>query len=451
MNGRILLIDDDRFARRLYGDFLAAGGFEVELATTGEEAIARVTPGRFDVVVTDLLLPGIDGLGVLAEVRHRDPDAGVVVITALDMVAPAVRAIKGGAFDYLIKPVTAEALNLSVQRCLDWRRLLRHNADLRRHLALTQTASRVSAAGDPRTLWRLTAESLVDAAGARLAVVIERRTPAAPVLLRAAGADLPDPWAFEALVASALDRLDAGAVQVPLPALETPGGALGPGLALPLARAAGRTLAALLYPGADDDAEGIDAASATFVLGHAASALATVERLRRAERLAFVDDLTQLFNARYLSRVLDRHLEGDGLGQPPPFAVLFIDLDRFKDVNDTHGHVVGSGLLAEVGRVLQATIRDTDVPVRYGGDEYVVVLPDTGPEAAMHVAERIRRRIGDHVFLAREARSLRITASVGVACFPDHATEKDALLDLADRAMYRGKRGTRNSVYLATV
>ena len=451
MNGRILLIDDDRFARRLYGDFLAAGGFDVELAATGEEAVARVIPGRFDVVVTDLLLPGMDGLGVLAEVRHRNPDAGVVVITALDMVAPAVRAIKGGAFDYLVKPVTAEALNISVQRCLDWRGLLRHNADLRRHLALTQTAARVGAASEARHLWRLTAESLVEAAGAHLAVVVERRPPAAPVLLRAAGAELPDPWAFETLVAEALDRLEGGETEVALPGLDTPGGALGPGVALPLKRGSGRTLAALLYPSTDAGADGIDAASATFVLGHAASALGALERVHRAERLAFVDDLTQLFNARYLSRVLDRHLAGDGLGQPAPFAVLFIDLDRFKDVNDTHGHVVGSGLLAEVGRVLRAAIRESDVPVRYGGDEYVVVLPETGPEAAMHVAERIRRRISEHVFLAREAQSLRITASVGVACFPEHATEKDALLNLADRAMYRGKRGTRNSVYLATV
>jgi diguanylate cyclase (GGDEF)-like protein len=163
-----------------------------------------------------------------------------------------------------------------------------------------------------------------------------------------------------------------------------------------------------------------------------------------------MDDLTHLYNMRYLHLVLDREVKNaqqtDGT-----FSLLFMDLDHFKAVNDTHGHLVGSRLLVEVGRVLKGCVRERDIVVRYGGDEYVVLLRNTDSGGALKVAERIRRTMENHHFMPREGVSLSLTTCVGVASFPEHARDKATLLDMADRAMYRGKRGTRNVIYMAAV
>jgi diguanylate cyclase (GGDEF)-like protein len=170
-----------------------------------------------------------------------------------------------------------------------------------------------------------------------------------------------------------------------------------------------------------------------------------VGRLKQVEHLAYLDDLTHLYNTRYLDVALDRELAGGR-----PFSVLFMDLDHFKAVNDTHGHLSGSRLLVEVGRVLRSCVRDEDVVVRYGGDEYVVLLVGIDSGGGLKVAERIRRAIEDHRYLSREGARVRITASIGLASFPEHAQAKAEILDFADRAMYRGKKSTRNVVYMAS-
>jgi two-component system cell cycle response regulator len=110
---------------------------------------------------------------------------------------------------------------------------------------------------------------------------------------------------------------------------------------------------------------------------------------------------------------------------------------------------VGSQLLVEMARLLKGCVRDHDVVARYGGDEYVVLLRHTDSSGAWKVAERIRRTVEQHRFLAREGYALALSTCIGVASFPEHALEKATLLDLADRAMYRGKRGSRNVIYMA--
>ncbi|MGB8929737.1 MAG: GGDEF domain-containing protein, partial [Anaeromyxobacteraceae bacterium] len=186
-------------------------------------------------------------------------------------------------------------------------------------------------------------------------------------------------------------------------------------------------------------------ARALLVARHAGLALHNLGRLEEARDLAYIDDLTRLFNTRYLDLTLDREIGGG-----KPFSVLFLDLDRFKRVNDEHGHLSGSQLLVEVGRVIRSCVRDEDVIARFGGDEYVVVLVGIDAGGGLKVAERIRRAIEDHRFRSREGGRVRVTASIGLASFPEHATTKADLVDMADRAMYRGKRTTRNVVYIAS-
>jgi diguanylate cyclase (GGDEF)-like protein len=177
-------------------------------------------------------------------------------------------------------------------------------------------------------------------------------------------------------------------------------------------------------------------------------ALLNAERGTKTQNLIYIDDLTKLYNSRYLNVVLDRELKRSERYRNF-FSVLFMDLDFFKRVNDTHGHLVGTRALVEAGSVLRSCVRETDTVVRYGGDEFVVLLVETRAEEAILVAERMRKMIEEKSFGQEMALDIRLTISIGIAAFPEHATTKQHLLNLADQAMYRGKDSTRNVVYLA--
>ena len=178
----------------------------------------------------------------------------------------------------------------------------------------------------------------------------------------------------------------------------------------------------------------------------AAVALDNAMRMQRAEALTVTDDLTQLYNSRYLSEVLRR--EGKrAVRSKHPLSLLFIDLDGFKELNDTHGHLYGSRALVEAGAIIRDCARETDVAARFGGDEFAVVLPDTDSDGAMVVADRVRAQIASHVFLEAEGYNFRLTASAGVATLPDIVVTVERLMQAADDAMYwvkaHGKDGTQ--------
>lgn len=179
-----------------------------------------------------------------------------------------------------------------------------------------------------------------------------------------------------------------------------------------------------------------------------ALALDNAQRLLRAEALSVTDDLTQLYNSRYLHLILRREVKRASRSGRP-LSLLFIDLDGFKSVNDTHGHLAGSRALVQAAAVLQRSARETDVVARFGGDEFSVVLPDTGSEGAAAVGDRMRERIAAHAFLADEQLDVRLTVSVGVATLPDVAASAEELIKAADTAMYRVKDAGKNSVMVA--
>ncbi|MBI5441390.1 MAG: GGDEF domain-containing protein, partial [Deltaproteobacteria bacterium] len=127
-------------------------------------------------------------------------------------------------------------------------------------------------------------------------------------------------------------------------------------------------------------------------------------------------------------------------------ALVFLDLDYFKDVNDTYGHLAGSSVLQEMGKLIRAHVRKADMAVRYGGDEFVIVLPNTSKAGAFTMASNLRRVLKEHYFLADEGYRIRVTASFGIAAYPSDAQTKLALLRLADKAMYEVKESTRDAV-----
>jgi diguanylate cyclase (GGDEF)-like protein len=186
----------------------------------------------------------------------------------------------------------------------------------------------------------------------------------------------------------------------------------------------------------------------TAALEPGAIALDNALRIQRAEALSVTDDLTQLYNSRYLSQVLRRETKRASRSGRP-LSLLFIDLDGFKAINDTYGHLFGSSALVEAAAVIRISARETDIVARFGGDEFALVLPDTGSDGAVAVGERIRDKIAAHRFLEKQGLRVRLTVSVGVATLPDVAASAEQLIHAADEAMYWVKDHGKNGIYVA--
>ena len=186
-----------------------------------------------------------------------------------------------------------------------------------------------------------------------------------------------------------------------------------------------------------------DARTALLLAAWLSGALENLRLCERVEKLAVTDDLTQVFNYRFLKTALRREVKRAARFQQP-LSIIMIDVDNLKSYNDRHGHLRGSYLLREMARLLAQQVRSWDLVAKYGGDEFMIILPQTGEEGATTVASRLRAAVEEHGFpLVAPG---EITISLGIACFPGDGVSPSQIIAAADRALYHAKRTGRNRV-----
>jgi diguanylate cyclase (GGDEF)-like protein len=181
---------------------------------------------------------------------------------------------------------------------------------------------------------------------------------------------------------------------------------------------------------------------------YAAIAIENARSVEKIQELTITDDCTGLYNARHLYKTLETEVYRSSRFAYE-FSVVFIDLDHFKQVNDTHGHLIGSKLLAEIGYLIKAQLRLIDFAFRYGGDEFVVLLPQTGKDSALVVARRLRDSLRSSAFCKEEGLNLNVRASMGLATYPHDAKSPHDIIQQADSMMYEVKNSTRDNIGVA--
>lgn len=456
--GRVLVVDDDAFFRVLCSDILTSGGFFVKTATTGVEAVNIVENDPVDIVITDLVMPDMDGMEVLQRTKQHNTLIDVIVVTGHGSIETAIAALKTGAFDYIRKPLNEDELLHTVTSCMEKKKLLEENQEMRQSLKLFEVSRAVTATLDISKLYNVTLDALLQIVPGEAGIIFFYEEEMKKLEIKSirhlglySGERVVE--VFKHKYERELKDLSNISV-ISRAELNTDEEALSDFSAFllaPLVKGQSTIGFILILSKGGKDAYSLrEIKNATFIVEHAAGAFENAQKYAEAKEMAFIDSLTNLYNAKYLDNALDKELKrADRLMMP--VTVLFLDLDNFKRINDQNDHLIGSRVLVEVGKILLKCVREVDTVIRYGGDEYVVVLVDADYDVAMRVAERIRLSIEKHKFIEEDGLDLHITASIGIATYPIHTKDKKELLKIADKAMYRAKDLSRNVVYLAPV
>jgi diguanylate cyclase (GGDEF)-like protein len=452
----ILVVDDDPFFNTFCSEILRGEGYTVHAAKSGVEALELLITTPVSLVVADIYMPEMTGLELLESIKARHPSTDVVIMTGYASIETAIQALKSGAADYLRKPFAAEELAAVVDATLAQRRLYQENERLKLQLELYEMTRSFSSLEAPYRVLELALGTLCRVCECASGIYLHSGDDLQYMALLHQQGMANDSAATvrDALVSKGLrllrntdDVVPVGRARLGRILGQAADPSMRDALLVPLQPAGASIGMFVLFRdsgGRRFHPQDLD--TARFLGRQIELSYMNARRVQDARQLAYIDSLTDLYNARYFDKALEEHIqEADRTEQR--FSVLFLDLDSFKEVNDVHGHLTGGKTLIEVSRIIKACVRDEDTVIRYGGDEFTVLLPRTDPIGAREVAERIREAVRRHVFLGREGLDIRLTTSVGVATYPDDASSREALIEQADQAMYRNKASTRDAVY----
>jgi two-component system cell cycle response regulator len=452
MSARVLVVDDVPANVKLLEARLSAEYFDVLTAYSGTEALAMCERAECDIVLLDVMMPDLDGFEVCRRLKsnpatHHIP---VVMVTALDQPSDRVKGLEAGADDFLTKPVTDVAL---VSRVRSLARLKMVTDELRMRAL---TSKEIGIQSPEREAVTETGR------GGRVLIVDDRASSyerLVATLSTEHAVDVePDP--SEALFHAAEGDYDLVIVSLGLKDFD--------GLRLcSQVRSLERTRNVPILAVAEADnnqrlIRGLEIGVNDYLIRPVdrnemlARVRTQIKKKRYTERLrdnvqasiemAITDALTGLFNRRYMETHLATLME-QAASRGKPLALLILDIDYFKSINDGHGHDAGDDVLREFSLRIRKSIRNIDLACRYGGEEFVIVMPETDIAVAAMVAERIRRRIATEPFAIQEgARNLDVTISIGIAALAGPTDTAAAVLKRADTALYRAKRDGRNRV-----
>jgi diguanylate cyclase (GGDEF)-like protein len=397
---------------------------------------------------------GQGGPHLVARLHREHPSVDVLLLTD-EASAEALRAQDPGAAFVLVRPVSALELRQVVEQMLLRRRLARENRELAQRVLTAERCRALASCLDPGEVYPTTLVLLLELLARRRGIALFRRPSPLGQALAFRGFSEEESGRIHQVLTEqkpidptryhGVERVDGGPLHA---ALRDAGVNLEGLLSLPIHDDTGAAGVVWIFedgrPFGDEELE-----QAGIVADHALVALRNAERYQNAKERAFIDDVTEIYNVRYLLSTTENEIRRAHRYENP-LSVLFLDLDRFKLVNDRWGHLTGSKTLRDLSQLLAQCVRQVDTLARYGGDEFTILLVDTPHPAALAIAERIRRTVEEHVFEAGGEGRLRLTISIGVATFPDHGADRDTLLDAADKAMYRSKSLGRNRVCSAS-
>jgi two-component system cell cycle response regulator len=452
MTARILVVDDIPANVKLLEARLTAEYFDVTTATNGIDALAICEKAECDMVLLDVMMPDMDGFEVCRRLKNnpKTHHIPVVMVTALDQASDRVRGLESGADDFLTKPVGELAL---ISRVRSLARLKLVTDELR----MRAVTSREIGIQNPER------EAVTEQGrNGRILIVDDRASSAermATPLLREHRVDIEsDP--NEALFRAAESHYELVIVSLALQNYD--------GLRLcSQIRSLERTrhIPILAITDADNNTRlvrGLEIGVNDYLMRPIdknellARVRTQIRKKRYADRLrdnvqssiemAITDGLTGLHNRRYMETHLGTLVE-QATQRGKPLSLLMLDIDYFKSVNDTHGHDAGDDVLREFALRIRRSVRNIDLACRLGGEEFVIVMPETDMTVAAMVAERLRRRIAGEPFPVQQGtKLLNVTLSIGIAALTSAADTPTTILKRADQALYRAKRDGRNRV-----
>ncbi len=452
LENRILIVCDDSLETDLLRELL----LEIEA-----EHVDWI--GSLDTSLTSLvklsyscaILDTKQRIEVLEKIRRVNPMMSVVVISSEPSVEEAVEAIQKGAAHYFRRPFNPQSLQLVVKKTLSKKGQTLDNSDSAKFLRLFQVCHALSVCDEPTHFVRLISQYLSSELHSPIVRVFEQLTEESmPEKFIFEGSDesnqpdeqrvLDDLLNVTLEVLKPFSQFEKGQVQKTINK-----GLLTPALFVCRFKMGTQKYLSFVVLSPEMAELGDEFELRVRMLKSQVEAAGEVfEKLSGFKSLVWIDEVTGLNNTRYLDRILDREIENYAVKQQS-FSVLFVDIDHFKKVNDQHGHRIGTELLKKLAEKLKKSLRESDLVFRYGGDEFIAILPQSDISSSFGAAERIRRMVEETIFEAEGGLRLKITVSIGVSVFGLHALSKNEILEAADKAMYGAKITSRNSVVVS--